>query len=49
MGGGGMFIMHLTNKLNNIIETVLGAVDFLLPLHVKFMMLSLHEEGDEIW
>ena len=31
-----IFTRHLTNKLNKIIVTVLGAADFLLPLHVKF-------------
>ena len=33
--GGVIFTMHLTNKLNKIIVTVLGAVDSLLPLYVK--------------
>jgi len=31
-----IFTEHLTNKLNKIIVTVLGAVDFSLPVYVKF-------------
>ena len=35
-----IFTMHLTNKLNKITVTVLGAVVFLVPLHVKFMNVT---------